>query len=128
MPGATAHAHYECYCVPTEGSMLRTPCCDTCDVAQIGKSMACYMGQFVRGVREGLGIITAADGARYEGSFKDNLMWGPGAGCYGDVVAILEQWLGRICMPPSTSAQVDRPSCWEAKPPEQSRAEQCHAL
>jgi hypothetical protein len=57
--------------------------CDVCDVMQIGKSTACYMGQFVRGVRQGLGIITAADGARYEGSFKDNLMWGPGAGSHG---------------------------------------------
>ena len=48
-------------------------------VVQIGKSTACYEGQFVRGVREGLGVITAADGALYEGSLKDNLMWGPGA-------------------------------------------------
>lgn len=51
---------------------------------QIGKSAARYEGQFARGVREGLGVITAGDGAHFEGGFKGDLMWGPGAGlCNG---------------------------------------------
>lgn len=37
-----------------------------------------YEGQFAGGVREGLGVISVADGARFDGSFKDDHMWGPG--------------------------------------------------
>lgn len=51
------------------------------DDKQIGSSAARYQGQFVAGAREGLGVIAAGDGACFEGSFRSDLMWGPGACC-----------------------------------------------